>query len=57
MLAYSSTADGYNIAISGMEDAIEDLVKVELWNSGKGEFEESQGVLAVLLKQCGGRGS
>jgi hypothetical protein len=39
-----------------MKDAIEDLVKVEMWNSGKGEFEEAQEVLDIIIKQCGRRG-
>ncbi|RXW24089.1 hypothetical protein EST38_g1747 [Candolleomyces aberdarensis] len=46
-----STADGYGSAVSGMQDVIEDLVKVEMWNSGKGEFEEAQEILDIIIKQ------
>lgn len=55
-LSLSSTAEGYGYAISGHKDAISDeLGKVDLWNSGKSDFEEAQEVLDVIIKECSAR--
>lgn len=54
-LSHSSTVEGYGYAISTHEDAITELGKVDMWNSGKGDFEEAQEVLDVIIKECAAR--
>ncbi|KAF6748488.1 P-loop containing nucleoside triphosphate hydrolase protein [Ephemerocybe angulata] len=52
-LVHSSTGEGYGYAIGAAEEAISgELKKVDLWNSGKSEFEEAQDVVDVLVKEC-----
>ncbi|KAF5334309.1 hypothetical protein D9611_014135 [Ephemerocybe angulata] len=52
-LVHSSTGEGYKYAIGAAEEAISgELKKVDLWNSGKSEFEEAQDVVDVLVKEC-----
>ena len=55
-LMHSSTVEGYGYAISNLEEAISgEIGKVEMWNSGKGEFEEAQEVLDAIKKECSAR--
>ena len=53
---HSSTVEGYGYAISNLQDAISnELEKVELWNSGKEDFEEAQEVLDAIKEECSAR--